>query len=139
LVEFARPVRQGWEWLLQQQNPDGSFFAETSERTTHRFYTHGFCTIALCELLAMTGEETLREPAQRAVDYCVRHQSLRSGGWRYLPDRFSDQSDVSVTGWIVLALKSGQTAGLTIPPETYDDVTKFLDSMMKLNTQYTYR
>ena len=139
LVEFARPVRRGWEWLLQQQNPDGSFFIESSQRTTHRFYTHGFCTIALCELLAMTGDESLRERAQRAIDYCVQHQSLRSGGWRYLPDRFSDQSDVSVTGWIVLALKSGQGAGLTIPPGTYDGVTKFLDSMMKLNNQYTYR
>jgi hypothetical protein len=138
LIEFARPVRRGWEWLLQQQNPDGSFFAPSTKQQNSRFYTHGFCTIALCELLAMTGDESLREPAQKAIDYCVRHQSMRSGGWRYLPDRFSDQSDVSVTGWIVLALKSGQAAGLIVPPETYSNVSKFLDSMMTAN-QYRYR
>jgi len=140
LVEFARPVRRGWEWLLKQQNSDGSFFTppRISNPDNHRFYTHAFCTIALCELLAMTGDEALREPAQRAVDYCVQHQSLRSGGWRYLPDRFSEQSDVSVTGGIVLALKTGQSAGLVVPPETFEKVTQFLDSMMRGN-QYTYR
>ena len=142
LVEFARPVRRGWDWLLRQQHPDGGFYT-ASANSTHWFYTHGFCTIALCELLAMTGDETLREPAQRAIDYCVRHQSIRSGGWRYLPDRFSEQSDVSVTGWIVLALKSGQTAGLTVPPETYSEVMRFLDAMMidspRGANQYKYR
>ena len=138
LVEFSPSVRRGWMWLLQQQNPDGSFFAERSEIETHRFYTHAFCTIALCERLIMTGDETLQEPAQRAIDYCVQHQSQR-GGWRYLPDRFSEQSDVSVTGWVVLALKSGQAAGLTIPPETYDEVMRFLDSMQLLSNHYMYR
>jgi len=86
----------------------------------------------------MTRDESLREPAQKAIDYCVQHQSIRRGGWRYLPDRFSEQSDVSVTGWIVLALKSGQAAGLDVPPEVYDNVMKFLDSMMKAN-MYRYR
>ena len=142
LIEFALPVRKGWDWLLRQQHPDGGFYTPSANRN-HRFYTHGFCTIALCELLAMTDDETLREPAQRAVDYCVRHQSVRRGGWRYLPDRFSEQSDVSVTGWIVLALKSGQAAGLTVPLETYNEVMKFLDSMMidtpKGANQYKYR
>jgi hypothetical protein len=137
LVDFARTVRQGWKWLHQQQNSDGSFVSPSANHINH-FYTHGLCTIALCELLAMTGDEALRESAQRAIEYCVRHQSLRGGGWRYLPDRFSDQSDVSVTGWVVLALKSGEAAGLTIPPETYDNVMQFLDSMMKGN-QYQYR
>jgi hypothetical protein len=137
LDNFVRPVRRGWDYLLQQQNPDGSFVSPSASDNNH-FYTHGLCTIALCELLAMTDNEALKEPAQRAVDYCVRHQSLRSGGWRYLPDRYSDQSDVSVTGWIVLALKSGEAAGLTVPPETYHSVMKFLDSMMTGN-QYQYR
>jgi hypothetical protein len=137
LVDFALPVRRGWDWLFRQQNQDGSFVSPSAS-DTNRFYTHGFCTIALCELLIMTGDEIFREPAQRAIDYCVRHQSIHSGGWRYFPDRFSEQSDVSVTGWIVQALKSGLAAGLTIPPETFERAMFFLDTMMKGN-QYTYR
>jgi len=138
-VDFSRPVRRGWEWLRERQNPDGSFFTERESIGTHRFYTHALCTIALCELLVLTGNETLREPAQRAIDYCIRHQSMSSGGWRYLPDRFSGQSDVSVTGWIVLALKTGQAAGLTVPPESYNRVMQFLDEMMLLSNHYMYR
>ena len=139
LVEFAQPVRRGWDWLIRQQNPDGSFFTERAGIGIHRFYTHAFCTIALCERLIMTGDEALREPAQRAIDYFIRHQSIRRGGWRYLPDRFSDQSDVSVTGWVVLALKSGEAAGLTVPAESYDRVMDFLDDMMLLSNHYMYR
>jgi len=138
LLDFVVPVRRGKDWLLRQQNPDGSFFTPTTSMSNHRFYTHGFCTIVLCELLAMTDDESLREPAQRAIDYCVQHQSIRRGGWRYLPDRYSEQSDVSVTGWTVLALKSGQAAGLEVPPEVYDRVMSFLDAMMVAN-QYKYR
>ena len=137
LADFARPVRRGRDWLLQQQNPDGSFHSPLAP-DNHRFYSHALCTIAICELLVMTGDETLREPAQRAIAYCIEHQSIRSGGWRYWPDRYSDQSDVSVTGWVLLALKSGQAAGMAIPAETYHRVTGFLDEMM-VGNQYKYR
>jgi hypothetical protein len=135
--EFGMPVQKGWEWLREHQNPDGSFFSPSAP-SNHRFYTHALCTIALCELLIMTGDESLRESAQRAIDYCVHYQSIQSGGWRYFPDRFSDQSDVSVTGWVVLALKSGEAAGLTVPARTYDRVMDFLDAMM-VGYQYRYR
>jgi len=137
LIEFVLPVRRAWDWLLPRQNPDGSFHSPLAPRQ-HTFYTHALCTIALCELLIMTGDESLREPAQRAIDYLVRNQSVRRGGWRYLPDRWSDQSDVSVTGWVVLALKSGEAAGLHVPPETYNRVMGFLDEMM-VGDQYKYR
>jgi hypothetical protein len=137
LIEFARPVRRAWDWLLPRQNPDGSFHSPLASQQ-HTFYTHALCTIALCELLIMTGDESLREPAQRAIDYLVRTQSVRRGGWRYVPDRWSDQSDVSVTGWVVLALKSGEAAGLYVPPQTYNRVMDFLSEMM-VGYQYKYR
>lgn len=146
-AEFARAVRMGWDWLLKQQNleddelasGDGVFFRDKAMRNDDRFYTHGLCTIALCELLAMTKEEKYREPARRAVAYCLRHQSV-AGGWRYNPDRQSRHSDVSVTGWIVMALKSAEAAGIEVPRDVYDDVMKFLDSVATDGgSQYIYR
>lgn len=143
LTEFSAAVRNGWDWLLRQQDEkSGVFFKENSDgrNYSHRFYTHGICTIALCELLAMTGDESLRSKAQAAVDYCLKHQSFPSGGWRYYADRWSPQSDVSVTGWIVMALKSGQSAGLTVPKESFEKVMQFLDSMGRDDgSQYIYR
>jgi hypothetical protein len=140
LVEFAKSVRMGWDWLFRQQNPeDGCFFREETAYYEQRFYTHGLCTIALCERLAMTQDQTLRDPAQRAIDYCLKHQSIE-GGWRYRADRFRSGADVSVTGWIVLALRSGEAAGLSVPPKTYRNIMKYLDSVSRADgSQYIYR
>ncbi len=147
LAEFAKSVRMGLDWLLRQQNleaddrasGDGVFFRDGAMNNDDRFYTHGLCTIALCEVLAMTGDEQYREPARRAVAYCLRHQSV-AGGWRYNADRQSRQSDVSVTGWIVMALKSAEAAGIAVPTDCYDNVMKFLDTVATDGgSQYIYR
>ncbi len=140
LIEFAPTVNLGWQWLLREQNElDGSFFRNGVAPNNDRFYTQGLCTIAICERLAMTGDETLRKPAQAAIDYCVKYQNVL-GGWRYNADRYTPDADVSVTGWIVLALKCGEMAGLNVPPKVYDDVNKFLDEMGRENgSLYVYR
>ncbi|MDR0871785.1 MAG: terpene cyclase/mutase family protein [Planctomycetaceae bacterium] len=144
LREFAKSVQLGWQFLRRQQHTDGCFFRDEGLVKTafyeHRFYTHGLCTIALGELLAMTGDETLREPLEKAVQYCVKHQSVESGGWRYRPDRFSTESDVSVTGWILMALKTAQAAGAEVPNDVFIKIDKFLDAMGQHGgTQYIYR
>jgi hypothetical protein len=76
----------------------------------------------------MTRDQTLRDSAQRAIDYCLKHQSIE-GGWRYRADRFRSGADVSVTGWIVLALRNAGAAGLSIPPETYRNIMKYLSGL----------
>lgn len=140
---FAQALRRGWDFLLRQQHTDGCFFRDEGIARTayyeHRFYTHALCTIALCELLAMTGDEQLREPANEAILYCIKHQSV-SGGWRYRPDRFSTESDLSVTGWVLIALKTGQAAGIEVPPDCYTKISMFLDTLARHDgTQYLYR
>ncbi len=139
LIEFALPVAKGWDWLRRQQEPNGCFVRKGVAHQNHWFYTHALCTIAVCELYAMSKDETLREPAQKAVDYCVRTQNT-VGGWRYVPDRFSSDADVSVTGWIVLALKSAQGARLTVPEQTFEKVSAFLDETSREHgSQSVYR
>ncbi len=122
---FQETVQRGLKALLAGQSKEtGSFYDEASGRSSHRFYTHGQATIAICELWAMTRDETLSSPAQRAVDYCVESQDPGRGGWRYRP---RNDSDTSVTGWIVMALQSARMGGLSVPPETLDRVTGYLD------------
>ena len=121
--KLSRPVRDGWDWLSQQQNSDGAFLSAGAQ--DHQFYTHALCTIALCELLAMTGDDQWRPAAQRAIDYLVETQA-EEGGWRYRPN---DGSDLSVTGWVMMALKSGSMARLHVPSSTFDRINDFLDSV----------
>ncbi len=116
-------VTRGWAWLIEQQMPSGSFFREGP--FNHHFYTDGQCTIALCELLGMSKDQRYREPAERAVQYLLKSQSPL-GGWRYSPN---SDSDVSVTGWIVMALQSARMAGLEVPQAHFNEVMRYLDSI----------
>jgi hypothetical protein len=73
----------------------------------------------------MTADKKLQSPAQKSLDFIVASQNTKLGGWRYEP---RSESDMSVTGWQMTALKSGEFAGLTVPKEAYVRVSKFLDS-----------
>ncbi|MCL2304323.1 MAG: terpene cyclase/mutase family protein [Planctomycetaceae bacterium] len=140
---YQKNVKEGWAWLLLQQDDAGCFYqpkTRTTEDHNHPLYTQGICTIAICELYAMTGDPVLKEqlrlPAQKAIDYCVNSQTS-SGGWKYGANDY--QSDLSVTGWIVMALHSGRIAGLDVPQETYDRVTSFLDDIGEAGSKYPYQ
>jgi hypothetical protein len=131
----TRVVTRGWKWLLERQQADGHFFANmTSEQ--HQLYTHALCTIALCELYGMTHDETYLEPAQKAVDYCVKIQAPE-GGWRYQP---GVDSDMSVTGWFAMALQSARMAGIEVPSPVFDKISKFLDTVARdEGARYAYQ
>ena len=117
---IARAVK----WHLQHQKPDGDLFADESEFVW--FYSHGMAAIALCEAYGLTKDSTLREPAQKALDFIVKGQHPEFGGWRYRP-KF--ESDTSVSGWQLMALKSGEMAGLNVPKGSYAGVARWLDSV----------
>jgi len=132
--KYRKNVAEAWEWLLGQQDAEGNFFQ--SGPYHQRFYTEGQCTIALCELYGMSKDERFREPAQRAVQYCVRSQGT-AGGWRYWPRQ---DSDVSVTGWILMALQSARMAGLEVPTPTLERAERFLDSVaLAGGSRYPYQ
>lgn len=131
--DFSQRVALGWKRLLRSQDNDGCFYRKGS--MNHRFYTHAQCTIALCELYGMTRDEAFREPAQRAVDYLVATQA-REGGWRYQP---GTGSDLSVTGWVVMALQSARMAGIDVPSLTLLQVNEFLDIVARnQGSEYAY-
>lgn len=120
--QYKDVVAKGLKYLVKMQADDGSFFTESSH---HRFYTQGQCTIALCELYAMTGDPDVKGPAEKAVAFCVASQSSL-GGWRY--NERDDDNDVSVTGWILMGLQSAKMGGLDVPQKTLDKITRFLDA-----------
>lgn len=152
--KYHSQVRKAWKWLLKQQAENGSFFRETEGISTGRFYTQAICTIGICELIGMEKKggkgKDLLNAAQKAVDYLVERQNRRQGGWRYDVEEWTDwvlvrdkerkqvvremstESDLSVTGWCLMALMSARAAGLYVPDETFDRIGGFLD-LVSLN------
>lgn len=122
--DYRAKLTKAKAWLLAAQSSEGSFWKGVG-LNNHQLYTHAIATMALCELYGMTGDDKLKKPAQRALDYSVSIQD-EEGGWRYDP---GIGSDLSVTGWFVMSLQSGRMAGLHVPSPTLMKVHKFLDSV----------
>lgn len=128
-------VAKGWTALLRQQATDGSF-AFSNLPQHHALYAHAMATYALCELYGMTHNPVYAAPAAAALAYAVEAQGP-NGGWRYAP---GDPGDMSVTGWYVMALKSGEIAGLSVPAETFTRINGFLDDVaLEGGSRYGYR
>ena len=129
-------VSRGIDFLVRNQKPDGDLFVGGSQYCW--LYSHGIASIALCEAYGMTREERLQEPAQRALNFIAAAQNPTEGGWRYTPGK---DTDTSVSGWQLMALKSGELAGLAVPPECYARMEHWLDNAHGGNdpSRYVYR
>ena len=121
--QYRITVQHGLEYLLGQQGSDGNLSGAAS--LFARMYCHAMATIAVCEAYALTGDKRLRGFAERAIGFTIRSQDKQTGGWRYQP---ADAGDMSQFGWQVLALRSAQQAGMTVPQKTKELMVKFLAS-----------
>jgi len=116
--QYVKTVKRALEWLIANQAKDGRFGGSS-------MYEHGLATIAICEAYGLTADPALKYPAQKALDFIVKAQDPQGGGWRYQPRQ---AGDTSVVGWQVMALKSGQMGGLSVPNITLQLAAKYLDS-----------
>ncbi|QDV72389.1 hypothetical protein [Botrimarina mediterranea] len=132
---YRRVIRNGLSALvrlgkLDEDNP-GLTWADSG-----RMYAHGICAIVLCEAYGLTKDPELRAPAQAALAYLAYAQDPAGGGWRYRPQ---EAGDTSVTGWQIMALKSGMLAGFQTPPRIASRASQFLDSASTDNgSRYGY-
>jgi hypothetical protein len=106
---FKETVLNAIKWLRDQQNDEGCFGESVGQ---HFAYNHACAALAMTEAYGMTQAKVLREPAQRGIDFVLKAQNPYSG-WRYSYPPNGD-SDTSVTGWMVMVLKSGQMSGLSV-------------------------
>jgi hypothetical protein len=133
--KYRDTVAAGVAHLVKNQKPDGDLFAGGSKYVW--FYSHGIAAISLCEAYGMTKDPELREPAQKALNFILAAQHPTFGGWRYAPQA---STDTSVSGWQIMALKSGELAGLSVPQEAYGKIGRWLDGAQTSGgAQYSYR
>lgn len=121
--EHKEAVRKALNWLMDGQKADGNLQREG------QMYGQAMATAALCESYSMTGDKRLLEPIEKAVGFIARAQNP-GAGWRYEPRK---DSDTSVTGWQVLALKSAMIAGVKVAPEHFQWVEEWLGAVRRGN------
>ncbi len=132
--QYADNVRNGLQWLIRQQKEDGDLYLKMDEKSHNAvwLYSHSIAALALCEAYGMTQDPELREPAQKSLDFIVASQNKERGGWRYSPGR---GSDMSVSGWMFMALHSGGLAGLEVPADCLQRVRMWLDRAQASSTE----
>jgi hypothetical protein len=121
-------VEKGLRWLLSQQRPTGVI----SPGALHEMYDHGIATLALAsahDVCQGKLKEDVRKALDRAVAVILKAQRkgapLERGGWRYQVTAVSG-SDLSVTGWQVLALAAARREGCAVPQEAVDAALDFI-------------
>jgi hypothetical protein len=114
--KFKTTIRKGLEYLVSIQKADGLLGNSN--------YENAIAGMALAEAYAMTGDLTLKAPAQKAIDVILARQNKDPGaggkdigygsgfGWDYYAP--TARNDSSVTGWNVMALKSGLAGQLAV-------------------------
>lgn len=125
-------AQRALDFLLSKgvQDADGYFGA----RDNSRMYGHGIATLALAELLGMsndgTSRERIRDACKRGVELILRAQQVQKsrkqdeGGWRYTPK--ANDSDLSVSIWQLMALRSAKNAGLEVPSDAINRAVGYI-------------
>jgi hypothetical protein len=84
----------------------------------------------LAEVAGMTNDHLaveVRHKLQKAVDVILqaqRTQGRDAGGWRYTLR--GNDSDISVTGWQVMALRAAKNLGCDVPPERIERAIAYI-------------
>jgi len=130
--EFGETAARATRYLLSVQDYTGRFGPPSS----HEMYNHAIATLAVAEAYMLSRAEPLREPLKRGVNYLVNAQQAE-GGWDYTAVR-TGRSDTSVTGFVVMALKSAHAAGIEVPWMTIYGIIEYLDRMTQPSGEVAY-
>jgi hypothetical protein len=124
--DYKKTVQGGLYYLMNSAKTQnrGGMMTASYEESGGSMYSHGLCSIVLCEAYGMTQDRGLMQPAQLAVNHIMYAQDPVGGGWRYAPRQ---PGDTSVVGWQIMALKSAHMAYLFVDPNTVRGASNFLD------------
>ncbi|MCP5118689.1 MAG: hypothetical protein GY953_48380, partial [bacterium] len=137
-VEHAQLVTRGLSWLMSRQDPEtGAFWGRQTRigkllrgrriLPTRSHYNSALAVYALSEACGMYGRSgELGRRAQIGVDFLLRARNLDQGwGYQYPP---AGESNMSLTGWVGLALVAAREAGITVEPAAFRQLLALIDA-----------
>jgi len=129
---YHQNLEGGIEWLRRDQDAKGCF----GPRATENFvYGHASATLAMVEAYRTTGRSDHRRSAEAGVGFALACRNPHKA-WRY-GVRPGD-NDVSVTGWMMLALLGARDAGIEVPEGPLLDARDFVASVTNADGRVGY-
>jgi hypothetical protein len=117
-------VKRGVLWLRDQQDKKTGLIGS---RTSHDYiYDHAIAAYAMCEAYGLSNYKLLKKNAQKALNYLEAHRNSYSV-WRYQPRDL--ENDISVTGWAIMAYKSGKFFDLQVNDQAMKLAGAYLDQI----------
>jgi len=142
---YGQQIDRAIDFVLSTQRSNGLFshvkpepgptgYAKASQTA---LYNHGIAGLMLGEVYGMTAgqqHERIRRAIIKAIvftrEYQIGHKQMAAdkGGWRYLSNNASEKlnSDMSVTGWQLMFLRSARNAGFEVDTQYVDDALKYV-------------
>jgi hypothetical protein len=130
-AKAGRAMQDAIDFVLHRSNQDKDGYF--GGRDQSRMYGHGITTLMLTEVLGMGAtpqdNERIHTALEKAIKLILASQAVSKpeklkGGWRYSP--MSRDSDLSVSVWQVMALRSAKNDGMDVPGEAIDAAVAYL-------------
>jgi hypothetical protein len=127
----GRAMHSAINFVLDRKHQDTKGYL--GGRDGSRMYGHGITTLMLTEILGMGANLEQNAKIHTALSDAIelilaaqkvaKSEKLR-GGWRYTPS--SHDSDLSVSVWQLMALRSAKNDGLDVPGEAIEKALQYL-------------
>jgi len=143
---YGENINHGVDALLSKQGNNGVINSRSGGMIGNAtMYEHGICTVALCEAYGMLDPERqtkVRVAIAKAARVILDAQRVKKppeeqGGWRY--ENTSTDSDISVSGWQLMALRGASNAGANIPQQAIDDGIAYIKKRAVPSGGFSYR
>ena len=126
---YGEAIDKGIDYVLSCQQANGMLVRGSSHGP---MYSHCIATLMLSEVSGMVDtkrQERLDEVLGQALRIILAAQRVikapyYQGGWRY--QHSSRDSDISLTGWALMSLRSARGNGADIPRSAIEDAVRFV-------------
>jgi hypothetical protein len=142
---YGERINRGIDYVLSQQLDNGLLISKDLHgRTTGMMYAHSIATLLLCEVSGMVDQgrqDKIDRVLPKALLVLLQAQKVpkseqHTGGWRYVPG--TTESDLSLTGWSIMALRAAKLNGAAIPDEHIAMAIEYILKCRAPDGSFTY-
>ncbi len=128
--KYGEAINRRIDFALKNAKDNG--LIESGDHGHGPMYAHNISTLFLSECSGIIDparqkklDQVLGAGLKVLLDaQAVKKDDNQQGGWRYFPN--STDSDLSCSGWALMALKSAKLNGAAVPTRAIDDAVKYI-------------